>query len=238
MVYHRPIIVERLEAKLAQFLRRPRSDRPFITVAFAQSLDASITHRPEARMQLSNRQSMSLTHQLRARHDAILVGVNTVRIDDPLLTVRLVSGASPRPIVLDSRLRISEKARLLVTCREPIVATTCRAFPRKRCRLQDAGVCVVELPAAVDGLVALPPLLAYLRSVGIRSLMIEGGARVITSFLTAGLADQLVLTICPLLVNGPRALTPANGFPHPLPQLRNVCYEALDDDLVLMADLK
>src|SRR5512143_3712545 len=103
------------------------TDRPRITLAYAQSLDGSIAARSGGPLALSGTESMHYTHQLRAAHDAILVGIGTVLGDDPRLNVRLTGGPSPRPIVLDSSLRSPLTARCLEANRRPIVATIDRA---------------------------------------------------------------------------------------------------------------
>src|SRR4051794_24685033 len=91
----------------------PAIDRPIVTLAYAQSLDGSIATAARRPLALSSQPALKLTHQLRAEHDAILVGIGTVLADDPLLTVRLVNGPNPVPVVLDSRLRLPSTARLL-----------------------------------------------------------------------------------------------------------------------------
>src|SRR5512144_1074873 len=99
------------------------TDRPRITLAYAQSLDGSIAARSGVPLQLSGTESMQYTHQLRAAHDAILVGIGTVLSDDPRLNVRLTAGVSPRPILRDSELRCPIDARCLESARRPIVVT-------------------------------------------------------------------------------------------------------------------
>ena len=85
---------------------------PFVTLSYAQSLDGSIAARRGEALGLSGPESLRLTHRLRSMHDAILVGIGTVLSDNPRLTVRLVNGQNPRPIVVDSRLRIPLNCRL------------------------------------------------------------------------------------------------------------------------------
>ena len=92
---------------------RKINGRPFITVSYAQSLDGSIATASRQQMQLSGPESMRLTHQLRACCQSILVGIGTVLADDPSLTVRLVEGKSPQPIILDTRLRTPLDANLV-----------------------------------------------------------------------------------------------------------------------------
>src|SRR5438874_9179107 len=105
-------VMDRVKTRLDQAARVP-AERPFVTLSYAQSLDGSITTRPGATLGLSNSASQALTHDIRAHHEAILVGVNTVLTDDPRLTVRLVDGRSPRPVIVDSHLKTPPTARLL-----------------------------------------------------------------------------------------------------------------------------
>ncbi len=232
-------IVARLDGLLERAMQHDRDDRPFITLTFAQSVDGSIACSPSAATALSNSRSLTLTHLLRARHDAILVGIRTVIADDPLLTVRLVEGPSPQPVVLDSRLRLPLTARLLGGgCDPPIVATTTRASETSAARLRSAGARIVRVSPDDRGLVDLKASLLHLRRSGVRSLMVEGGARVITSVLRANVADHLVLTIAPLFLGGLRAVNPLAQLDNgPMPKLRKIEYTTLGDDLVLSASL-
>ncbi len=177
--------------------------RPFVTLAFAQSLDGSIAAEPGKPLRLSCSESMISTHQLRASHDAILVGIGTVLADDPQLNVRLVPGKSPRPIILDSALRCPLRARCLEATRGTIIATTEHASRERERDLIDAGAIVWRF-AGVQ--VNLDELLARLRLERITSLMVEGGARVIENFLRARLVDRVVITLAPTLVGGVRAI--------------------------------
>jgi len=237
----RKILLDVLDARLPCGDRPAPPEAPFVTLSFAQSLDGSIASRPGRTLRLSNSHSQTFTHDLRARHDAILVGINTVLADDPLLTVRLVDGRDPRPVVVDSNLRLPTTARLLRRWRHDglIIATTPTACASREARLQAAGARVVRLPADDDGHVNLGALLRYLRQIGVRSLMVEGGGQIITSFLAARLADQLIITLCPVLVGGVRAV---NGFSRDvtgsMPGLANVRYHAMEGDLIVSADLE
>jgi GTP cyclohydrolase II len=214
-----------------------RAERPFVTLTFAQSIDGSIARAQDAATALSNPRALTVTHLLRARHDAILVGIGTVIADDPRLTVRLVDGPSPQAVVLDTRLRFPLRARLLRDGCRPLIATTRGPCP-PAARLEAAGASVVRVRADESGLVDLFPLLNRLRRAGVRSLMVEGGARVITSFLRANLADHLVLTIAPLFLGGLRAVNPLSRLDIGLlPELRDIEHTALGDNLLLTASL-
>jgi GTP cyclohydrolase II len=185
----------------------PHHGRPLITVSYAQSLDGSIALKRGRPFELSGAKSRVLTHRLRAAHDAVLVGIGTVLADNPRLTVRLVKGKSPRPIVLDSQLRFPLHANLLnASGMSPIVATTLACSSKKQKMLENAGAVVLRLEADSRGWVDLNSLLAALAQMGIGSVMVEGGARVITSFLSQHLADRIILTITPNLLGGLHAL--------------------------------
>ena len=119
---------------------RQRTGRPFVTLSYAQSLDGCISARPGVALALSGRQSLKLTHKLRAEHDAILVGIGTVLSDNPRLNVRLVDGDNPRPIVVDSRLRLPLDCNLLTQeSGRPWIATIEKPDKKRSIALEAAG---------------------------------------------------------------------------------------------------
>lgn len=206
--------------------------RAFITLAYAQSLDGSITAKRGSHTDLSGDASYTMTHHLRADHDAILVGIGTVLADDPSLTVRLVEGNDPQPIILDSQLRFPLDARLLKNRLKPWIVTTFAADQGKQQILETAGVRVLRLPATMDGQVDIQNLPMLLAREGLHNVMVEGGAAVITSFLSAGIVDRLVLTIVPLWLGG------LNAVQRPLPnwntlQLDDLQYQQQGRDMVV-----
>lgn len=210
--------------------------RPFFTLAYAQSLDGSIAGEDNRPLSLSCEHTWQLTHELRAAHDAILVGIGTVVADDPKLTVRLVSGSSPQPIVVDSGLRLPRRAQLLNGGdRRPWLATTERANAAAEAELRSQGADVFRLPALDNGWVDLDALAERLRSMGIAHVLVEGGARILTSFLAARLADHAVVTVTPQFVGGVAALT--RNELSPFPKLRSWRMERHGDDLVVAGEL-
>ena len=175
---------------------RAAATRPYVVVKYAQTLDGRIaTSTGDARW-ISGEAERRASHALRAACDAVLVGLGTVLVDDPQLTVRMVPGASPIRIVLDSRLGIPDHARVLDDDAATVIVTTSRSSGDRRAELRERGVRVVVVPAGPDG-VDLGAALETLLAGGVRSVLVEGWARVITSFLSSGLADRLGVGIAP-----------------------------------------
>lgn len=227
-----------------------QTGRPFVTLTYAQSLDGSIAARSSEPLQISGLETLELTHALRAAHDGILVGINTVLSDNPQLTVRHADGDHPRPVVLDTNLRCPNTARLLTEeGPAPIIATSRAADPEKQAALESAGATVLRLDCSENGGICIDALLPALFEHGIESLMVEGGGEVITSFLQKRAVDYLIITVAPMLVGGVHALggrlgsvaEPASGDGQPLsvsqddafPTIQNLQYRWLGKDLVI-----
>jgi 3,4-dihydroxy 2-butanone 4-phosphate synthase/GTP cyclohydrolase II len=212
-----------------------QTGRPYVTLTYAQSLDGAIASRPGHPLALSCRESQAMTHGLRASHQAILVGIGTVLADDPSLTVRLAAGPNPQPVILDSRLRFPPYAKLLRQGRQtPWIITAPQAPPERQQTLTALGARIYALPLGPNGGIDLAALLQKLGEMGVHSLMVEGGAQVITSFLGSRLVDQIIITIAPVLVGGVRVLD-VRHLPHPngLPRLTQVVYQQIGVDLVV-----
>lgn len=178
-----------------------------MTVKFAQTLDGRLATSIGESKWISSEQSLKFAHKLRSEHDAIMVGVGTVLADDPRLNVRLVVGRDPVRVVVDSQLRTPTRARLLTDggSRGTLIATTERASSGKARRLQTLGAEVLTFPAQKAAAhrkagVDMTALLGELRRRGIRSVLVEGGARVITSLLRARLVDRLIVVIAPKII--------------------------------------
>ena len=213
------------------------ADRPFVTVSYAQSIDGSIATRRRRPLPISGAAAMGMTHGLRTLHDGILVGIETVLADDPRLTVRLVEGPQPQPVVLDTRLRTPTQSRLLQRrdCRSWLVGAEDTPAARVEA-MTHAGAEVLPCRRdAENGRLDLRRTLALLHERGLRRLMVEGGARVITSFIRAQLVDLFIITIAPKLVGGLQVLAaPPNGTEAPM-LLATLHCDHLEDDLVLWA---
>jgi 3,4-dihydroxy 2-butanone 4-phosphate synthase/GTP cyclohydrolase II len=178
---------------------RARPRRPYVVVKYAQTLDGRIATSTGDSRWISGEEERRASHALRAACDAVLVGVGTVLADDPRLTVRMVPGASPIRVVVDSALRIPDTARVLADDAATTILTTRASSAARRDELRARDVSVLVVPAGRDG-VDLEAALEALHAAGVRSLLVEGGARVITSFLASRLADRLVVGIAPLVL--------------------------------------
>jgi 5-amino-6-(5-phosphoribosylamino)uracil reductase/diaminohydroxyphosphoribosylaminopyrimidine deaminase/5-amino-6-(5-phosphoribosylamino)uracil reductase len=173
-----------------------------VTVSYAQTLDGRLATASGSSRWISGPESLRFAHELRAGHDAIMVGVGTVCRDDPRLTVRLVPGRDPLRVVVDSTLRTPPTAAVLAdgAAAGTVLAVTERA-PAERCAAMRAlGATVLALPAGADGRVDLGALLAALRGRGGGSVMAEGGAGLITALLRARLVDRLAVCVAPKLL--------------------------------------
>jgi 3,4-dihydroxy 2-butanone 4-phosphate synthase/GTP cyclohydrolase II len=177
------------------------ADRPLVTVHYAQTIDGRIASRTGDSRWVSGEGSLRLAHELRAGHDAVLVGIGTVLADDPKLSVRLVPGRSPVRVVVDSRLRIPLDANVLDTSvARTIVATTPLASEQRAELIRARGAEVLRVREDADGHVDLTNLLARLRDDGMRSVLVEGGRGMITAVLREHLVDRLTVCIAPKVI--------------------------------------
>jgi 3,4-dihydroxy 2-butanone 4-phosphate synthase/GTP cyclohydrolase II len=176
-----------------------RVDRPYVVLKYAQTLDGRIATGGGDSHWISGPQERRVSHAMRAACDAVLVGAGTVLTDDPLLTVRMVPGASPIRVILDSTLRVPSHAQVFGPAAATLVLASERSSPKQRSALRRRGVKVEVVRAAPDG-IDLADGLARLLALGIQSVLVEGGARVITSTLRERLADRVVVAVAPLLV--------------------------------------
>lgn len=185
-----------------RFFKFMQTGIPFVTLKFAQSIDGRIATASGHSRWISSEQSLALAHALRSHHDAVLIGSGTVLKDDPELTVRLIKGRNPLRIVVDSHLHISPDARILKDQdnAKTIVATTIHASRDKRAQLTELGIEVMTVDTDKDRRVDLMRLLFELGKRNISSVLVEGGAAIITSMLVEQLSDRVVIIIAPKIV--------------------------------------
>jgi 3,4-dihydroxy 2-butanone 4-phosphate synthase/GTP cyclohydrolase II len=213
---------------------RKKHNRPFITISYAQSVDGSIASRNRVPIHLSGPQSLVLTHQIRATCDAILIGIGTLLTDDPRLTVRLTDGVNPQPIILDTHLRTPLTAKLVK--RSDLSPWIINAEDERSDRipaLTNAGATPLPCVTARDGKISLFALMPMLAKMDINSVMVEGGAKIITSFVNSRLVDQFIITVSPRLVGGLQVIDPNGLKLESNLALERVSYQHSGDDLII-----
>ena len=190
----------------AGFIKRVREGRPLVTLKLATTLDGRIaSHAGESRW-ITGEASRRRAHLLRARADAVMIGVNTALIDDPELTCRLpgLEAHTPVRVVLDRRLRTALTGNLVAGAREhPCWIITADHPPAERAQaFRDAGVELIEVGADANGRPDLTRGLAALGERGLTRVLVEGGAHLAASLFRAGRVDRIAWFRAPLMMGG------------------------------------
>lgn len=184
------------------FIKHVTTGMPFVICKSAMTLDGKIATASGDSKWITSEKSRRYAHKLRAMVDAVVVGAGTVEADDPLLTARIPGGRDPMRVIVDSRLRISPKARLLqVESTADAVIATISDDVAKRARLEAAGAVVIRC-SEKDGRVDLIDLMKRLGSMQIQSVLLEGGSELAGEMLRSGLIDKFHLFFAPKLVGG------------------------------------
>ncbi|NYH77368.1 3,4-dihydroxy 2-butanone 4-phosphate synthase/GTP cyclohydrolase II [Actinopolyspora biskrensis] len=181
-----------------------RQNRPYVIVKYAQTLDGRLATSTGDSKWISSEKERTLSHSMRAACDAVLVGIGTVLSDDPQLTVRMVPGNSPLRVVLDSRGRTPTDARVLDDGSRTVVITTSDCDPEKQRSLESSGVTVLRARKGPQG-VDLNDAFRALGEFGVRTLLIEGGAEVITSAMCDQTVDRIAVSTSPVIVGEGRS---------------------------------
>ncbi len=198
------------------FIKYITSGMPFVVMKAAVSLDGKIATREGDSQWITGPEAREFGHRLRDRYDAVLVGVNTVLADNPLLTTRLPEGGrDPVRLVLDSLARTPPGSAVINRSSQAptIIVTTDRA-PRDRVRLlEQAGAVVLAVPAGDSGgRVDIRALMRTLAEREITSVLIEGGGEVHASALASGVVDKVAWFVAPKLIGGREAPGPLGGL--------------------------
>src|SRR5579864_5510465 len=191
-------------------MRVTKISRPLVILNAATSLDGKIaTFTGDSRM--SSPADMRRVHRLRASVDAIMVGLRTLLIDDPKLTVKFFKGDTPYRIIVDSKARTPLSSYVVRTAKNAptIIAVTSSASERRIRTLRKKGVTV--LVCGRGPLVSLNLLLRRLRTIGIRKILLEGGGTLNWSMLSSGLVDEISIAITPRIIGGAGAISLVEG---------------------------
>jgi len=201
------------------FIKYITSKTPFCLLKSAMTLDGKIATKFSDSKWITGTLSREYVHRLRHRYAAIMVGVNTVLVDNPQLTVRIpgFKGKNPVRVIVDSRCKIPLDANVIKTASQikTIVATTDMADTDKIEKLKDFGAEIVILPTENER-VSLSNLMKKLGSMDIDSILLEGGGTLNYSCLEAGIVDKVNFFVAPKIIGGHLAKTPVEGDGVPL----------------------
>ncbi|MGB5157377.1 bifunctional diaminohydroxyphosphoribosylaminopyrimidine deaminase/5-amino-6-(5-phosphoribosylamino)uracil reductase RibD [Desulfobacterium sp. N47] len=191
------------------FIKYTKTKRPFVMVKCASTLDGNIATKTGDSKWVTGEESRQFVHRLRHYSDAIMVGIDTVKRDNPELTTRIdgMNGLSPVRVILDSRLSISEDALVLNKNSDSDTIMVMsnhapdKAVLQKKNRLEEKGIKIIESPAE-NNLINLDILMDTLGLMGITSLLIEGGSRVIASAFSQKIVDKIFFFYAPKILGG------------------------------------
>ena len=202
--------------------------RPFVIIKCAATLDGRIATKTGDSRWVSGNESRIYVHRLRHSVDAIMVGINTVKQDDPALTVRLndMKGIDPVRIILDTNLSIAKEAKVLRlnSNSNTILISGNSVSEDKKVAIEGLGAEVIQSPVK-DGMIDLEQLMDRLGGLGITSLLIEGGSSVIASALKAGIVDKVIFFYAPKILGGDDGMPICKG---PGPALMDGCIPVKD----------
>jgi 2,5-diamino-6-(ribosylamino)-4(3H)-pyrimidinone 5'-phosphate reductase len=183
--------------------------RPRIILSAAMSVDGKIATKT-GESAFSSKQDKIRLHKLRAQVDAILVGKNTVKIDNPLLTVRYAKGKNPTRIVLDSYATIPSSSKIIKTAHMvPTIIVVSKKAPRKN--LLRLAKHPLKILAVGQNKVEIKKLLRLLQKEKIKTILLEGGGTLNWEFVRQGLVNEIIITVTPFVIGGKNAITLVAG---------------------------
>lgn len=196
----------------APFFKLMQTGLPYVIVKWAMSLDGKIaTHGGDSRW-ITSGESRAYVHKIRSQVDGIVVGINTILRDDPLLTCRLEGGRNPRRIIVDGNAVLPLHSRLVKSIGESeIIVAVTRNAPQERIeRLKQVG-CNIIKAKDIGGRVDLHELFRHLGEMKLTNILVEGGGRIITSMIEGHFADKIIVFIAPVIIGGEGAMSPVLG---------------------------
>ena len=213
--------------------------KPFIVLKAAMTLDGKIATATGQSKWITNETSRAYGYKLRDIYDGIMVGINTVIEDNPMLTARVDGGKNPIRIVVDSSLRIDINANVVQDkSAKTIVATTDKADKDKILKLQAQDVDVIVVDKDENDKVDIEKLLDILGQQNICSILVEGGATLSGSFVARKLVDKVYFFIAPKIIGGKEAKTPVAGTGilnlQEALALKDIQIEKLEEDILII----
>jgi diaminohydroxyphosphoribosylaminopyrimidine deaminase/5-amino-6-(5-phosphoribosylamino)uracil reductase len=200
------VLEEQGEAANEGFLKRVKYERPMFTLKIAASIDGRIATKTGESRWISGENSLAYAHRLRATHDAIMIGIGTAKVDDPMLNCRLpgMEDLSPVRIVVDRKLQLPLDSQLVKTAQQhPLWIVTSEQSDKERgAAYEKKGVKIVPVSVNEEGY-ADPNIAARkLGELGLTRVLIEGGAQLAAAFLREDLVDHIEWVTAPLMMGG------------------------------------
>lgn len=213
--------------------------KPFVVLKAAMTLDGKIATATGQSKWITNETSRAYGYKLRDIYDGIMVGINTVIEDNPMLTARVDGGKNPIRIVVDSSLKIDINANVVQDkSAKTIIATTDKADKDKILKLQAQNVDVIVVDKDENDKVDIEKLLNILGQQNICSILVEGGATLSGSFVAKKLVDKVYFFIAPKIIGGKEAKTPVAGTGilnlQEALALKDIQVEKLDEDILII----
>lgn len=227
------------------FIKYITQKLPFVMLKSAMTLDGKISSENGDSKWISGEASRTFVHKIRDRFAAIMVGINTVIMDDPSLTTRLKdkSGKDPVRIIVDTKGKIPFDCKALNSDSNSriILATTAQLDSNKESKLLNMGVDIIKTDVLDDG-VDLKTLMTELYKREIDSVLLEGGGTLNAAALKAEIVDKIMMFIAPKIIGGKDAKTPVEGTGIPMMmdaiKLKNINIKKFDEDLMIEGYLK
>lgn len=213
--------------------------KPFVVLKAAMTLDGKIATATGQSKWITNETSRAYGYKLRDIYDGIMVGINTVIEDNPMLTARVDGGKNPIRIVVDSSLKIDINANVVQDkSAKTIIATTDKANKDKILKLQAQDVDVIVVDKDENDKVDIEKLLDILGQQNICSILVEGGATLSGSFVAKKLVDKVYFFIAPKIIGGKEAKTPVAGTGilnlQEALALKDIQIEKLEEDILII----
>lgn len=196
----------------APYLNLLRTGRPWVIQKWAMSLDGKIATRTGDSKWISSEESRRVVHELRGRMDAVIVGANTVRLDDPLLTARPPGPRTPARIIVSTSGQLPDDSQLLRTAKDsPVIIATTQVGVERLTLWKKASAEIFILPSIESGL-PLSGLFAELGRRRMTNVLVEGGAGLHGAIRDEELADEVIAFITPVIIGGANATAPVRGL--------------------------
>lgn len=226
---------------IKEFSHFIKNKKPFITLKYAMTIDGKVATRTNKSKWISNEKALFSNRVDRYKNTAIMVGINTVLIDDPLLTTRIKNKRNPIRIICDTNLRIPLTSNIVKTANEvkTIVATCCEDVEKAE-KLLEKNIAVLNIKMKNNHL-DLNDLVEKLGAIGIDSIILEGARTLASNFIEEKLINYLKIYVCPKIFGGKDAVSPIGGIgvdePSDAIKIINQKVSSIDDDVVIEGEV-